>query len=177
MKIARMLLLGIGILVGILLVVALFVERDYTIQRAIVINQPDTMIYNYVKLLTNQEQYSKWVMADPAMKKDLTGVDGQVGFIYAWDSEDKNVGKGEQEIVTLVDGKQVETIIRFIRPFESMATTTMLTEALAGNQTNVIWSMKGKSTYPMNLMNLFIDGILGKDLEASLVNLKSNLEK
>ncbi len=36
--------------------------------------------------------------------------------------------------------------------------------------------MKGKSKYPMNLMNLFIDKMLGKDLTTSLSNLKNILE-
>jgi hypothetical protein len=37
--------------------------------------------------------------------------------------------------------------------------------------------MSGTSAYPMNLMNLFMGGVLGKDLEISLTNLKNILEK
>jgi hypothetical protein len=37
--------------------------------------------------------------------------------------------------------------------------------------------MKGKSKYPMNFINLFMDDILGKDLEPSLTTLKGILEK
>jgi len=124
----------------------------------------------------NQDHYSKWVMADPTMKKDFKGVDGEVGFIYAWDSQDKNVGKGEQEIVNLIDGQQVEAQIRFIRPFENVATTTLTTEAEPGGGTLVTWRMQGNNDYPMNLMNLFMDKLLGNDLHLSLNNLKNILE-
>jgi len=34
----------------------------------------------------------------------------------------------------------------------------------------------GTNKFPMNLMNIIIDGLLGKDLEKSLANVKQNLE-
>jgi hypothetical protein len=37
--------------------------------------------------------------------------------------------------------------------------------------------MQGKSNYPMNVMNIFIDNMLGKDMETSLANLKRVMEK
>jgi len=54
-----------------------------------------------------------------------------------------------------------------------------VTEALSANQTIVKWGFNGKMPYPMNVMMLFMnmDEMLGKDLQASLINLKSNLEK
>lgn len=45
------------------------------------------------------------------------------------------------------------------------------------NETLVTWGMMGKSKYPMNLTNLFIDKLLGNDLEISLNHLKKILEK
>ncbi len=37
--------------------------------------------------------------------------------------------------------------------------------------------MNGKNNYPLNFMNLFMNNMLGKDLETSLTTLKSILEK
>ena len=53
----------------------------------------------------------------------------------------------------------------------------MITEAVSVNETKVRWGMTGKNKYPMNIMSLFIDGLLGKDMDISLNTLKSNLEK
>jgi hypothetical protein len=39
---------------------------------------------------------------DPNMKKTYTGTDAEVGFISAWESTDKNVGVGEQEIKKII---------------------------------------------------------------------------
>ncbi len=45
-------------------------------------------------------------MTDPLMKKQFKGTDGTVGFLYAWDSQNNEVGKGEQEIERIKDGKE-----------------------------------------------------------------------
>lgn len=172
-----MILLIIVIIIVIPLIIALFVKKEYAVQREITINKSNDVVYNYVKYLRNQEQYSKWVMTDPAMRKKLTGTDGSVGFIYAWDSDNKQAGKGEQEITQLVEGKEVDAEVRFIKPMEGIAHVTMLTEPTGANQTKVSWGMTGQNKYPMNFMNLFIGNMLGKDLDVSLNNLKIILEK
>jgi hypothetical protein len=35
----------------------------------------------------------------------------------------------------------------------------------------------GKNKFPMNIMNLFMDKFVGKDMQQNLVNMKANLEK
>lgn len=165
------------IIIGFLLIAALFVKREYSIQREITINKPKHEVFDYLKHLKNQDNYSKWVMMDPAMKKDFKGTDGTVGFVYAWDSQNKNAGKGEQEIMKISEGEKLDVEVRFEKPFAGIAHTPFETETVSENQTKVKWGMSGKNAYPMNLMNLFMDKMLGKDLDASLVNLKGILEK
>ena len=177
MKILKRIGIGIGCLIALLLIIALFVKKEYTIQREITINKPRQQVFEYVKLLKNQDHYSKWVMTDPAMKKDFTGTDGTVGFIYAWDSNMKSAGKGAQEITKIADGSSVEMEIRFEKPFEGIAHTNMKTEDVPASGTRVTWGMNGRSPYPLNLMNIFIPGMLGKDLDTSLATLKAILEK
>ncbi len=176
MNIFIKILIGIGALITLLLIVALFVKKEYTIEREITINKPRTEVFNYVKHLKNQDNYSKWVMQDPEMKKEFRGTDGTVG-VYAWDSNKKNAGKGEQEIKGIKEGERVDVEVRFQRPFQGIATAPIITEGMSVNQTKVKWAMKGESKYPLNFMNLFMDNMLGKDLEESLTNLKTILEK
>jgi uncharacterized membrane protein len=176
MNILIKILIGIGALITLLLIVALFVKKEYTIEREITINKPKTEVFNYVKHLKNQDNYSNWVMQDPAMKKEFRGMDGTVGFVYAWDSNKKNAGKGEQEIKNIKEGERVDVEVRFQKPFQGVATAPIITEGMSANQTKVKWAMNGKSKYPLNFMNLFMDNMLGKDLEASLNNLKTILE-
>lgn len=177
MKMIVKILIVIVVIIAILLIVALFVKKEYSIQREITINKPRQEVFNYIKYLKNQDNYSKWVMQDPNMKKDFKGTDGTVGFVYAWDSKDKQAGKGEEEIMSIKEGEKLVVEVRFKKPFEGIARTPFSTETVLPNQTKVTWGMEGKNPYPMNLMNLFMDNVLGKDLEKSLFTLKNILEK
>jgi hypothetical protein len=156
-------------------VIALFVKKDYHIEREVVINKSNRDVFNYTRFLKNQDHYSKWVMADPNKKTDFRGTDGDVGFVYAWDGN-KKAGKGEQEIINLITNRQVDCEVRFEKPFEGIAYTSMTTLPVSDNSTRVTWSMNGRNNYPMNISNLFMPGILRKDLEQSLATLKSRME-
>ncbi len=177
MNILFTILIVLAVIIAIPLIIALFVKKEYRIEEKISVNKSTSEVFDYVKFVKNQEHYSKWVMTDPTMKKTLTGTDGMVGFIYAWESEDKGVGQGAQEITAIIENKKLNTEIRFIKPFEGTSQVTMLTDSTGVNETGVTWIMEGKSKYPMNFMNLFMSGVLHKDMQISLQNLKNNLEK
>ncbi|QMU29016.1 SRPBCC family protein [Adhaeribacter radiodurans] len=162
-------------LVALLLIAALFVEKQYTVEREISINRPKAEVFTFLKHLKNQDYYSKWVQTDPNMKKEFRGTDGTVGFVYAWEGNDK-AGKGEQEIKNILEGEKLDVEVRFIRPFAAIAQTPFTTQAIGSDQTKVTWGMTGSNAYPMNLMHLFLRGMLGKDLEISLQALKNILE-
>jgi uncharacterized protein YndB with AHSA1/START domain len=179
MKILKIVLIGIAAIIALALIVAAFTKKDYAVVREITINKPKQEVFDYVKFLKNQDNYSKWAMMDPNMKKTYTGTDGTVGFVSAWDSQEKNVGAGEQEIKGITNGERIDFELRFKRPFEATDYAYMTTEDAGNNQTKVKWGFNGKMKYPMNLMLLCMDmdKMLGKDLDTGLSNLKSILEK
>jgi uncharacterized protein YndB with AHSA1/START domain len=170
---------AIVLLIMVFLVVALFSKKGYTIEREIAIIKPKQEVFNYIKLLKNQDHFSKWVMRDPQMKKEFKGTDGTPGFTYAWDSEDKGAGKGEQEIKKVAEGERIDMEIRFEKPFKGISETYMTTENAGDHRTKVKWVFSSQLKYPMNLMLIFVnfEKLLGKDLEASLATLRTNLEK
>ncbi|MFN3916098.1 MAG: SRPBCC family protein [Flavobacteriales bacterium] len=178
MKILKKALIVLAVIVAIPLVAALFIKRDYAIEREIVIDKPVEEVFDYIKYLKNQDNYSKWSMMDPNMKKEYRGEDGRVGFVSAWESEDENVGVGEQEILKIVEGEKIETKLRFKVPFEAEDDAYMSTEAISANQTKVKWVFSGSFPYPFNIMKLFFDmeEAVGGDLEVGLQNLKSIME-
>jgi len=179
MKILKRILIAIGIIIAIPLIIALFTKKEYAVERQITINKPKQEVFDYLKLLKNQDNYSKWAMMDPNMKKEFRGTDGTVGFVSAWDSQDKNVGKGEQEIKKITEGERLDFELRFLEPFEATDNAFMTTTAVNENQTNVVWGFNGKMAYPMNFMLLLMDmeTMLGGDLQTGLDNLKVVLEK
>jgi hypothetical protein len=179
MKIIKRIIFSLLTLIVLALVIALFLPKEYAVEREIIINQPKDSVFNYVKYLKNQDNFSVWTKKDPAMKKTFRGVDGSVGATSTWDSKDKNLGVGEQEIKKIIEGNRIDFELRFKAPFESTDMAYMTTEAIAPNQTKVKWGFNGKSPYPMNLMLAImnIDEMLGKDLQDGLNNLKTVLEK
>jgi hypothetical protein len=167
----------IASLIILMLILAFFTKKDYSVQREIIINRSKIDVFNYVKYLKNQDHFSKWVMIDPNMKKDFVGSDGSVGFIYKWDGN-KQAGKGEQEITGIKEGERVDMEIRFEKPFSALGYANFSIFPLAEDETKLIWQMKSEMNYPMNLVLLFMnmDKVLGADMDESLQNLKSILE-
>jgi hypothetical protein len=171
----------IGVIVVLLillfLVFPLFIGRQYQVEKQVLIERSNISVFDFIKLLGNQVFYNKWVMMDPDVKRTSSGTDGSVGFITYWDSQMKNVGKGEQELTRIEAGTNIDSTVRFEKPFKNTARVTMTTIPVTAGQTRVIWKMTGQNKYPMNLLNLFVPGMLGKDMSESLGNLKSVLER
>ncbi len=178
MKILKKIIFVLLALIGIVLIAGLVMTKDYAVEREITINQPKESVFNYVKMMKNQDHFSVWNMKDPNSKRTFTGTDGEIGFIYSWNGND-DVGEGEQEIKKIAPGERIDMELRFKRPMVSTDYAYFVTEAISPNQTKVKWGFNGKMPYPMNVMMLFMnmDEMLGKDLQAGLGNLKSNLEK
>lgn len=172
-------LIVIAVIVAIPLITALFVKKKYTVEQEVVINRPKQEVFNYIKFLKNQSNFSKWAMMDPNMKQEFSGTDGSVGFVSSWSSDKKEVGQGEQTITKITEGERIDFALHFIRPFEGRALAYMTTETVSDNQTRVKWVFSSEMKYPMNLMLLFINmnKLIGNDLSTGLANLKSVLEK
>ena len=179
MKILKKILIVLAILLTIPLIVALFVGKDYAVERQILINKPKAEVFGYLKLIKNQDNFSKWAMMDPDMKRSYNGTDGTVGFISSWESTNEEVGQGEQEIKKITDGERLDLELRFIKPFESTEKAYMTTEAISDNQTKVKWGFKGHMDYPTNITLLFLDfeQLIGGDLQTGLERLKAQLEQ
>ena len=166
-------------LIALILIAAGLSSSKYLIEREVTIEQPKQTVFDYIKYVRNQEHYNKWVMEDPNSKKTATGTDGTVGFIYAWDSSNKNVGKGEEEIMKITEGQRLDIEVRFEKPFKNIASLYMTTEALTQGQTKVKFGFVGTLTYGMKVIYMLFNlkKMLGKDMQTSLGNLKAVLER
>lgn len=166
------------ILIAIPFVVALFVKKDYSAESEIVIDRPNPVVFDYLKYLKNHESFSKWGKHDGHILKQYFGTDGTVGFISSWESTDKQVGKGQQEIRKIAIGKRIELELRILRPHPSVAKVYLTTDPVARNQTIVVWGFSSRMHYPMNFLLLFnIKKMIQQDLSQGLADLKQELEK
>jgi Polyketide cyclase / dehydrase and lipid transport len=179
MKIFIGIIIALGSIVALLLIIGLFVKKDYTVGKEVIVNKSKSFVFDYLRFLKNQNKFSVWATMDPNMKTEYSGTDGTEGFVSAWDSENKNVGKGEQEILKIVNGERIDYEIRFIKPFASTSWANMIVASANENQTRVHWEFTGKMKYPTNLTLLFMnmEKMVGNDLEKGLQNLKTIMDK
>lgn len=171
--------IGIVILIIIALpfIIALFVPRSYTVSVSETINRPQQEVFDYVRILDNQKDYSVWVMADPNLNPEIIGTDGTVGAIQRWDSKMEGVGAGEQEITSLTPDR-MDVDLRFKRPFEGNAKAANIFKALSETQTQITSEFYSNDPYPFNLMSYtFGRGMIRDAQTQNLQNLKRILEQ
>jgi uncharacterized protein YndB with AHSA1/START domain len=151
-------------------------KSAYHLEKVIIIDQPIGRVFDYIRYMNHQHKFNKWWMADPHVKTEMIGQDGHIGCVICWDSSNKQLGKGEQEIKSIEVNHRIDFEIRFIKPFNNVAQVYMITEPITDDITRFKWGFVGKNKYPLTLMNPLMDKLLGKDLETSSSNLKEILE-
>ena len=174
MIIALYIILAIAIIVLLLAAIA---PKTYDVSRSITIDRPVAEVFDYLKYLKNQDDWSPWGKRDPNMKKEFEGVDGQVGAVSKWDGN-KEVGQGEQEITNIVENEVIESQLRFLKPWKSESDAYLRVKSADGDGTEVTWGFSGKNKFPVSIMFLFMnmDKAVGKDFEEGLSSLKSRME-
>lgn len=163
--------------IALILLIAAILPKKMKLSATTTINTSPEKVWEYVKLLANQKNFSVRVLADPNIKLTYWGIDGTVGATQARDSNDKNVGKGEQEITSIDEGKSYEVEIRFERPMQATNyAKTILTDGWSGT-TIVTNTFRGVTPRPFNLMSYAFAPKLRKDMQHTMDNLKKELEK
>ena len=168
----------IACILALILTFAAIGNKQLNIESSIVVNKPTDEVFSTIRLLRNHDHFNMWMMMDPDMKKEFRGNDGEVGFVYAWDSTNqRNVGAGEQKIVSIEVNRSIAYELKFIRPMQDVAAVTMQTNTLADGNTQVSWGFNSTMKFPMNIMKLLMKKMLSKSLDQSLNNLKNLIER
>lgn len=175
MTVILYILAGIVVLIVLLAIIA---PKNYNVFRTIDIGRPRNQVFEYLKYLKNQDEWSPWAKKDPGMEKKFTGKDGEVGCVSYWKGN-KEVGEGEQEITRIVSGERIDSELRFLKPWKSTSDCYITAADLDGTKTRVTWGFSGKNKFPMSIMMLFMsmDKMVGKDFEEGLAALKNRMEK
>lgn len=174
----KKILISVAVVLVALLALGFVLPDKVHMQREVVINAPQEEVFTLASDLTQQERWSPWFDYDPAAERVVTG-EG-VGQKMTWTS--KKVGNGSQEITALEAPSRIDTSLDFGDHGKAKAVMTM--EPAEGG-TRVVWTfdsnmregvpvwMQPISTY----MGFMMDGMLGKDYEKGLANLKREVEE
>jgi len=169
------------VVIGIVVVIAflgLIAPKGYEVNRSIIINKGLHDTFQYLKYIKNQDHWSPWKKKDPKMIQTYEGVDGEVGFVAKW-LGNKEVGEGEQEILSIIENESIDTQLRFLKPWKSESIGHLLVDKVDEASTIVTWGFTGKNKFPMSIFMLFMnmDKVVGKDFEEGLASLKQVLEQ
>jgi hypothetical protein len=166
----------LGAIAVIFIILVIAAPKKYHVKRTIVIDRALPDVFQYIKYVKNQDHWSPWKKKDPNMKQTFTGEDGAVGFISQWEGN-KDVGTGEQEIMSIQENKRLETELRFFKPWKSQSDAYIQVDKAEGG-TKVTWGFSGDNKVPFNVMMLFMnmDKAVGNDFEEGLGDLKKILE-
>jgi len=175
MKILKIILVIIAILAVIFFGVALFLPKTYNVTRTIIINAPDSIVYENTSNFNKFLKWNPWYKMEPSAKVEISGPVSQPGHLYTWTG--KETGQGQMLIKDVEPLKMVDIELKFLKPFESTADTKFLFES-ANEATKVSWIMTGENKSAMEKwMGLCMDGMIGGDFESGLNNLKTLSEK
>ncbi len=175
MKVLKIILYVVLAIVVIGAIATFVIPTQMHVERSITINAPGKLVMQQAAYFKNFSKWSPWSKLDTAMVTTITGTDGQVGAVYSWKGN-KDVGEGSMEIIA-VSGNRVDQKLRFLVPYESEATTFLSIKDAEGGGVTVTWGMDSESARPMNLMNPMMDGMIGKDYDKGLAELKALSER
>lgn len=175
MKFLKILLIIIAVIGAIVVIGGLLLPKEYAVERSIVIKAPDSVVYNNVADFEEFYKWNPWSKMDPKAKVNYNGTPATVGHSYEWNGEES--GNGTMTITNLEANKMVDIDLHFIKPMESKADTKFtLTPETDG--TKITWHMTGVCDGIISKwFGVMMDGMIGKDFESGLANLKNKVEK
>ena len=168
--------IAVVVLIGAVLIFAATKPDTFRVQRAASIKAPPEKISAALTDLRGWQAWSPWEKMDPALKRSYSGAEKGKGAVYAWVGN-KDVGEGRMEITEAAPSR-VTMDLDFVKPFEAH-NKVVFTLVPKGDATEVTWTMQGPLPYMAKLVHLFLDmdGMVGKQFETGLANLKTLAEK
>lgn len=169
---------ALGLVLGLVVVLAvggMFLSGTFQVTRSTVVAAPAEKIYPLVAEPRRWKDWSVWNQRDPGMAITYSGPESGVGAVWEWKS--KSEGDGRMTFTAAEPGQRAA----FELYFPDFGTTSKgeLLLAPEGGGTRVTWTMNGDmGKNPLfRWMGLMMDGMVGKDFEAGLANLKKLAEK
>jgi len=149
----------------------------YHVERSATVEAPAATVFAQIDDFSVWKEWSPWEKKDPAMKRTVSTPPSGVGATYAWEGN-KEVGKGKMTITDSRPGEKVAEKLEMLEPFASTSGVTFTLATESPTTTKVTWAMDGKHNFISKAFSVVkpMDGMIGKDFEEGLANLKKVAE-
>jgi hypothetical protein len=168
--------LAFVVVIGGVLIVAAMRPDTFRVQRSASIQAPPERIFPLINDLRRFNTWNPFDKKDPNLKGSYSGAASGPGAAYAFEGN-KDVGRGSIEIIDSVPASEVRMRLHMLAPMEVRNVVEFSLKS-DGEGTRVTWAMQGPVPLVAKIFGLFcdMDGMIGKDFENGLANLKSIVE-
>jgi hypothetical protein len=170
----KKILLGLLSLIALLLVISFFLPSEYKVQRTAVIKAPVEKVYNEFNDLTNWLTWNAFDDDFKDIKYTTSTPSSGTGAKQSWISKKMN---GSITITESIPNKSVKMSLAF-EGFDDPLYGNIQFEPVPEG-TKVSWTDEGKmGNNPMyKYLGLFMDSMMGNNMEKSFANIKTLCEK
>lgn len=160
---------------GVFMLIAALLPSQYRVERTVMIQAPDSVVYQQVADFENWITWSAWALRDKEALNSFSGTPSSIGHQWSWKGE--IMGEGSMTHTELFPNKKVVSELAFVQPQPMKATNIMeLTPTPSG--TRVSMAIEGSLGYPIErIFGLAMDDLIGPDFEEGLNNLKQQIEE
>ena len=173
MKILLRILLGLVVLFGLLFVIGLFLPDHSHVERSIVIDAPQTRVYELVNQLPEWHKWSAWHAMEPTAEYAYSDPPSGTNSWYTWKGE--KIGEGKMTIVKAEPFERIDAEMEFVGQGEAEA--DFVFESTPDGQTKVTWMFDSDHAGSLDRwFGVMMDRMLGPDYEKGLAKLKTVAE-
>lgn len=147
---------------------------NFDVAKEIVIQSSAQQVYKSLINLQNWDQWSPWLCTDENAKTSISGQVGTVGHMQEWQGD--LVGHGKNTIVKLIQDKQIDLMLEFIKPWKSQSQSRFILTSIAQNETKVRWEMQGNLPFFMIFFKKMMVCFIGRDFQRGLKMFKEYME-
>jgi hypothetical protein len=157
------------IFIGLLLVSAMFMPRNFKVERSLLVDASESDLYQQVANFENWDNWEPWMKMDPDAEFKTTGTG--IGALREWESE--IIGKGSMELIELEENQKVGATLTFYDP-NPMASYSYWSFEKQGSKTFVTMGCSGDLDYPLGrIFGLLVsfEDAMAPDFEKALIGI------
>jgi hypothetical protein len=175
MTILKRVIIGLVTLIALVVVIGFLLPRQVHVERSIVINAPQSQLFEALNSFKRFNEFSPWAALDPNTQYTYEGPESGVGARMSWVSNDSDLGSGTNEIVESKAPDLIRTKLDF---GGQLAEAAFRFEPAAGG-TRVTWGFDGDlgNNPVMRFVGLMFDKWIGSDYEKGLARMKQVMEQ
>lgn len=164
----------VGVICAIMILVITIQPREAHLERTIVINAPDSVIFPYLSNYRILSTWWPWPKMDANLKQTFEGIDGTVGSKVIWNGN--KAGNGSMVLEELSPNKHVKSLMTIAGQSTTATNEFQLLPDKEG--TRVIWMYNGVNDGILGKAKWVVMGtLLNSQYDLGLKNLKTIIEE